>query len=134
MTESLHLACPDCLAKNRVPADRLAADPKCGRCHRPLFDAHPVALTDANFDAMLSRTDVPVVVDFWAPWCGPCRSFAPVYEQAAARLEPRARLTKLDTEANPGAASRYRIQSIPTLAVFREGRDVARMSGAMPLQ
>ena len=134
MPDPVHVACPACLAKNRVPAERLSANPTCGRCKHALFDAHPLAVTEASFDAVVSRTDLPVVVDFWAPWCGPCISFAPVYEQAAARIEPRARLAKLDTEAHPAIAARYAIRSIPTLAVLRGGRELARMSGALPLR
>ena len=131
MSDALLIACPHCHRKNRVPAARLAEGGVCGGCKAPLFVAKSVALTAATFDAH-SGSDLPLVVDFWAPWCGPCRQFAPVFEQAAARLEPQVQLAKVDTEAEPALAQRFAIRSIPTLMIFRQGREVARMSGALP--
>jgi thioredoxin 2 len=131
---SIHLACPHCLATNRVPPERLDAGPNCGRCHQPLFGGRAVPVDAAGFDAMLANTDLPVLVDFWAPWCGPCRAMAPQLEQAAARLEPRMRVIKLDVEAHPQVGARFGIQSIPTLAVFGGGRELGRHSGAIGAQ
>ena len=131
MSESLHLVCPHCAAVNRIPANRLSAKPNCGKCHQPLFKAHPVTLTSANFQQHISRSGIPVLVDFWAPWCGPCRVMAPAFEQAAAQLEPHFRLAKVDTEAEPALGSQFGIRSIPTLALFQHGREVARQAGAM---
>ncbi|MGH8400394.1 MAG: thioredoxin TrxC [Gammaproteobacteria bacterium] len=133
MSESLHVACPACGAKNRLPEARLDQQPKCGRCGKPLFSAHPVELTDANFETLLKGTDLPVIVDCWATWCGPCRMFAPVFEEAARTLEPGFRLAKLDTDANPRSSATLGIRSIPTLIAFRGGKEIARTSGAMPL-
>ena len=133
MTEDLHVACPHCETTNRVAAARLGDGAICGKCKRALFTGHPVELTRANFDRHVAG-DLPVVVDFWAPWCAPCRMMAPAYEQAAARVEPRARLAKLDTEAEPDIAARFGIRGIPTLIVFKNGREVARQSGAMDQQ
>ena len=131
MTESMHIVCPHCDAVNRIPARRLEHKPKCGKCHRPLFDARPVVLTAASFDRQVGRSDIPVLVDFWAPWCGPCKMMAPQFEQAAAQLEPRFRLAKVDTEAEQALGARFGIRSIPTLALFRGGREIARQPGAM---
>jgi thioredoxin 2 len=133
MSEPLHIACTACGTGNRVPTDRLDQSPKCGKCGAPLFCAHPAQLTDANFAAIVGGTDVPVVVDCWASWCGPCQRFAPVFEEAAQTLEPRVRLAKLDTDANQATAARLGIRSIPTLIVFKNGKETARLSGAMPL-
>ena len=127
----LLLACPRCLAVNRVPAARLADDPKCGRCGTRLLEGKPVALTEATFDAFVGRSDLPVVVDFWAAWCGPCRAMAPAFEQLAGELKTRVRFAKLDTEQAQGLAARFGIRSIPTLILFRGGREVARSAGAM---
>lgn len=133
MPESLHIACPACGARNRVPETRLTDAPNCGKCAAPLFSGHPLTLTDANFDAVVNGTDLPVVVDCWAAWCGPCQRFAPVFEEAVAKLEPRYRLAKLDTDANPAVSARLGIRSIPTLVVYQGGKEKARISGAMPL-
>lgn len=132
MSEGLHIVCPHCEAVNRVPAERLRATPACGKCHRALFDGHPAALNEAGLQKHLARNDIPVLVDFWAPWCAPCRMMAPEYVKAASELEPHVRLAKVDTEAEAALGAHYAIRSIPTLALFRGGREVARQAGAMP--
>ena len=133
MQETVEIVCPQCSAVNRVQGDRLRDHPKCGKCKGGLFAAHPVQLTEQTFERTITRTGIPVVVDFWASWCGPCKMMAPILQQAAARLEPRIRLAKVDTETEQRLASRFRIQSIPTLVIFKKGREVARQPGAMDL-
>ena len=131
MPTPLTVPCPHCSALNRVPAERPAEHPVCGRCKQALFEGRPVELTTANFDAVAARGDLPVLVDFWATWCGPCLGFAPVFAQAAREFEPRLRLAKVDTDAQPGLSQRFGIRSIPTLALFRGGREIARQAGAL---
>ncbi len=131
MSDPVHVVCANCQATNRVLRERLADRAKCGKCKQALFSGHPFALTQDSFDKHLKADDLPLVVDFWAAWCGPCQMMAPAYEQAAARLEPRVRLAKLDTEAAPEIAGRYGIRGIPTMIVYKNGREIARQSGAM---
>ncbi len=131
MSDPVHIVCPHCNATNRVPPERTREGPRCGQCHQALFDGHPVELNEAAFERHLVGNDLPVVVDFWAPWCGPCKTMAPEFEKAAALLEPAVRLVKVNTEEAQSLAQRYNIRSIPTMALFRGGREVARQSGAI---
>jgi thioredoxin 2 len=133
MSDSLHIVCPNCESTNRVPGSRLSDGPKCGRCKQKLFSRSPIELTQASFSKHIGGTDIPVVVDFWAPWCGPCKMMAPAYEEAAAQLEPRVRLAKVNTENEQMLASQYGIRSIPTLVIFKKGNEVSRQTGALDL-
>ena len=130
MSTPLHIVCPHCHTTNRVHAEQLVSAPTCGNCKQVLFNAQSVALDETSFDKHVSRNHIPVLVDFWAPWCGPCLQMAPAYEQAAAQLEPHVRLGKVNTEAVLAIGARFAIRSIPTLALFIDGREVARRTGA----
>lgn len=130
---TLKLTCPSCNTTNRIPAERLGDHPKCGKCKEPLFQGNAVELNSDNVSAVIGNTDIPVLVDCWAPWCGPCKSFAPIFTRAAQELEPRLRFAKLNTEAEQQLGGLWGIRSIPTLILFREGREAARVSGALPL-
>ncbi|MEN9493438.1 MAG: hypothetical protein RJA63_3887 [Pseudomonadota bacterium] len=130
----MHIVCPHCDSINRVPVERLTERPNCGRCHQALFEGSPVTLTGESFSRHVERSDLPLLVDFWAPWCGPCKMMAPQFQQAARLLEPRVRLAKVDTEAEPQLGARYGIRSIPTLVLFRGGSELARQSGALGAQ
>ena len=131
MSEFVQIACPACLAANRVPAARLGEDPKCGKCGAALLDGKPVELREDQFESFVQRTGLPVLADFWAPWCGPCRAMAPHFERAAAELKDRVRLVKVNTEEAPGLAQRYGIRAIPTLVLFKDSVEAKRMSGAL---
>lgn len=128
---TLHIVCPHCATVNRISSERLTQHPRCGQCKEPLFTGHPLELTGRSFQKHIARNDIPVVVDFWAAWCGPCKMMAPSYAQAAVTLEPRVRLAKLNTEQEQDIAAQFNIRSIPTLVIFKAGREIARKSGAM---
>ena len=133
MSDALHIVCPSCGGINRVPSSKLRAGGKCGKCKQALFQAQPLELSTSNFDHHLTKSDIPLVVDFWAPWCGPCKMMAPIFQQAAQQLEPQVRLVKINTEVEQSLGARFAIRSIPTLAIFKGGKEVTRMAGAMDL-
>lgn len=128
------VSCPHCGGLNRIADNKLTEQPKCGKCQKDLFNGQPVEMTGEQFNRTLQKTELPMVVDFWAPWCGPCKMFAPTFSQAAQELEPFARLIKINTEVEQQVAMQHNIRSIPTLAIFKNGQEVTRMSGAMSLQ
>jgi len=134
MSDNYHVVCPDCGAANRLPREKKAATGKCGKCGGRLFDGHPVALDSRSFPRHVESNDIPVVVDFWADWCGPCKMMAPVFEQVAGEMEPDIRFAKVDTEAAQDVAMRYAIRSIPTIVLFKNGQEIARQAGAMPAE
>lgn len=130
--EKIHAVCPQCQTVNAVLPERIRQNPACAKCATLLLPASPIALTDQTFERFITRSTLPVVVDFWAPWCGPCKMMGPAFAQAATALHGQAVLAKVDTEAHPHVSGRYTIQSVPSLIIFRHGRETARMSGAMP--
>jgi thioredoxin 2 len=130
MSDPIYVACPHCHKKNRVPNDKLTGEGNCGACKKALFTGKPLSLIAQQFDRHLGA-DIPLLVDFWAPWCGPCLQFAPTFEAAAKELEPKLRLVKINTEEQTGLAARYAIRSIPTLMLFKQGKEAGRISGAM---
>ena len=131
MTQPVLVVCPTCNTINRIPADKMVADPVCGKCSKSIFTGTPMELNGGNFKQHISRNEIPVVVDFWAPWCGPCKMMAPWFKEAAQKMEPRVRFAKVDTEQNQGLGNQFGIRSIPTLMLFRNGKEIARKAGAL---
>jgi thioredoxin 2 len=134
MTDTHQLVCGQCGRTNRLPAARAAGEARCGACHRPLFTGHPIEVDEAGFERHVANSDVPLLVDVWAPWCGPCRAMAPMFERAARQLEPDIRLLKLNADTAPAVSARFGINAIPTLLLIRGGREIARSAGAMDAQ
>ncbi|MEH6445822.1 MAG: thioredoxin TrxC, partial [Oceanospirillaceae bacterium] len=130
---TINVSCPTCNVTNRLPKSRLTDNPSCGKCKAAIFAGTPIDLTTANYQKHLASSELPVLVDCWASWCGPCQQFAPTFSQAAAQFEPAIRLLKLDTEAEQSIAAQWQIRSIPTLILFKGGKEIARSSGALPL-
>lgn len=128
---AIHIVCPKCNGINRVPTSRLGDKPACGKCHSPVLDGKPVNLSGQNFDRFIGSNDLPVVVDFWAAWCGPCKMMAPVFSQVSSEMASRMRFAKVDTEQSQDIAARYNIRSIPTMILFKDGKEVDRVAGAM---
>jgi thioredoxin 2 len=131
MSETRRVVCGECGRTNRLPAERAPNNARCGACHQPIFAGHPLEVDEAGFERHVANSDVPLLVDVWAPWCGPCRAMAPMFERAAQQLEPKVRLLKLNSDAAPALSSRLGISSIPTLLLMRDGKEVARQAGAM---
>jgi thioredoxin 2 len=130
MADAVHVVCPHCDTVNRVPRAKLSAGGRCGNCHQPLFDGHPVALDTARFERHIEKGDLPLLIDFWAPWCGPCHAMAPEFERATAALEPAVRLVKVNVDEEPALAQRFGVRSIPSLVLALHGRELARTAGA----
>ena len=131
MSETRHIVCGHCGRTNRLPVERASNDARCGACHQPIFTGHPIEVDEEGFTRHVANNDIPVLVDVWAPWCGPCRAMAPMFERAAAQLEPNVRVLKLNSDRAPALSSRLNISGIPTLLLMRGGREVARQAGAM---
>jgi len=134
MSNKKHIVCPQCLAVNAIPSERLGDNPKCGKCKAPLFRGHPIELTDQNFSKFIAKSDIPIVVDFWAEWCGPCKMMAPAFAEASKQLEPNIILAKLNSEVAQQTAAQFGIRSIPSIIMFKNGKEVSRQAGALNTQ